>query len=190
MGRTVYWMNVSLDLKIEEGGEHGGSGRWLRIGESLHREFNRRASELSLMVQGRVVYEIMESFWPAAMNDASQEDVMREYGRIWTEKPKVLVSNRRTEAGHNTRIVGGPDALERLAHLRETTDGSIGVGGATIATQLLRRGLLDELLLFTHPTILGAGRPLFDGDVPVGLELLENATFDGGVTMHRYEIRR
>ena len=36
---------------------------------------------------------------------------------------------------------------------RAGTDGNIGVGGAALATQLLRAGLLDELLLCTHPAI-------------------------------------
>ena len=46
--------------------------------------------------------------------------------------------------------------------------------------------LLDEVLLFTHPVILGSGRPLFDGVTsPVRLEPLEQATYTGGVTMHR-----
>jgi dihydrofolate reductase len=64
------------------------------------------------------------------------------------------------------------------------------VRDAALATQLLRAGLLDELLLFTHPAILGFGRPLFDDyDVPIKLDLLEQRTFESGVTMHRYAVR-
>ncbi len=191
MGRFVYWMNVSLDLKIEaEAGENGG-GDWPRITEQLHREFNRRAAALALMVQGRIVYEIMDPFWPDARTDESLPDFMREYGEIWTSKPKILVSRTRTTADHNTEIVGGDDAIAQLADIRERTDGDIGVGGATLATGLLQVGLLDELLLFTHPAILGTGRPLFDGDVGVlQLDLLQQASFDEGVTMHRYAVRR
>ena len=189
MGRTVYWMNVSIDLRIEGVSGEDGGGEWLRIGEPLHLEFNRRARELALMIQGRTVYEIMEAYWPAAADDSSLPAYLREYGRIWTEKPKVLVSNSRTEAANDTRVVGGPDALEQLAQIRAETDGAIGVGGATLATQMLRRGLLDELLLFIHPTILGAGRPLFDDlEEPLGCELVEQATFEHGVVMHRYAI--
>ena len=189
MGRFVYWMNVSLDLRIEQvPGDHG-AGEWLRIDEELHREFNARARDLVLMVQGRVVYEIMEEYWPRARDDASLPDVLREYGEIWTAMPKVLVSRTRRSADHDTRIIGGDDAIEQLAALRAGTDGSIGVGGAALATQLLRTGLLDELLLCTHPAILGFGRPLFDDyDVPVDLELLEQRSFQSGVTMHRYAI--
>jgi dihydrofolate reductase len=190
MGRFVYWMNVSVDLKIEAAPGENGGGDWMRITESLHREFNARARALSMGVEGRVIYEAMEDYWPAARTDESMPDFMREYAEIWTAAPKVLVSRTRTSADHNTTIFGGDDAIERLARLREETEGDIGVGGANVATQLQRAGLLDELMLFTHPVILGQGRPLFDGDVPpVELDLIEQATFEDGVTLHRYSVR-
>jgi len=191
-GRFVYWMNVSLDLRIEAAPGENGGGDWARIGEPLHREFNARARDLTLMVQGRVVHEIMEEFWPDARTNDSFPDYLREYGEIWTSKPKVLVSRTRQSAEYNTRILGTDgDAIEQLAALRAETDGAIGVGGATLATELLRAGLLDELLLFTHPVILGEGRPLFDDPAPlVQLDLLEQATYDQGVTMHRFAIRQ
>jgi dihydrofolate reductase len=189
-GRFVYWMNVSLDLKIERNSGDEGSGDWLRIGEPLHREFNARARAMSMFVEGRVIYETMESYWPAARDDVSRPDWAREYGEIWTSMPKVLVSRTRESAQHNTQIIGGDDAIEQLAALRTHSDGDIGVGGATLATQLLQAKLLDELLLFTHPVILARGRPLFDrNDLRIELELLEQASFDQGVTLHRYAVR-
>ena len=120
-GRFVYWMNVSLDLYIErEAGEHGDieSPSWIRIDEPLHREFNARARAMSVMVQGRTVYEMMDTFWPTARTDESLPGFLREYGEIWTDIPKVLVSRTRTTAEHNTRIIGGDnDAIEQLALL-------------------------------------------------------------------------
>lgn len=190
MGGFVYQMNVSVDLRIEQVPGDDGAGEWLRIDEELHREFNAQARALALMVHGRIIYETMEEYWPRAREDASLPDVMREYAEIWTAKPKVLVSRTRRSADHNTRIIGGDDAIGQLAALRAATDGSISVGGAMLATQLLRAGLLDELLLCTHPAILGFGRPLFDDyDLPIDLDLLEQRSFGQGVTMHRYAIR-
>lgn len=190
MGRFIYSMNVSLDLRIEQVPGDNGAGEWLRISEELHREANAQTRELALMVHGRLIYETMEEYWPRAREDASLPDYMREYGEIWTAKPKVLVSRTRRGADHNTRIIGGDDAIEQLAALRAATDGSISVGGAALATQLLRAGLLDELLLWTHPAILGFGRPLFDDyDMPIELDLLEQRSFEQGVTMHRYAIQ-
>ena len=189
MGRFVYSMNVSVDLRIEQVSGDNGAGEWLRITEELHREFNARTRDVALIVHGRVFYEIMEDFWPRAHEDSTLPDFIHEYGELWTTKPKVLVSRTRHSADYNTRIIGGEDAIEQLAALRAETDGTIGVGGATLATQLLRAGLLDELLLTTHPAILGFGRPLFDDyELPIELELLEQRSFDGGVVMHHYAI--
>ncbi len=193
MGRFVYWMNTSLDLLIEGAVGENGGGDWMRIGERVHRIFNERATDLALMVQGRVVYEIMEGFWPAAATDASQPDYVQEYGSIWTTKPKVLVSASRSEASHNTRVIGsgGRDAtLAALAEIRAEADGPVGVGGATLATHLLEAGLLDEMLLFVHPVILGGGRALFDRvGSRVECDLVEHEALDDGVTLQRYTIR-
>ena len=189
MGRFVYSMNVSLDLRIEQVPGDNGAGEWLRLSEELHREANAQTRTLAVMVQGRVFYEAMEEYWPRAREDASLPDYMREYGEIWTAKPKVLVSRTRPSADHNTRIIGGDDAIEQLAAIRAQTEGTISVNGAALATQLLRAKLLDELMLWTHPTVLGFGRPLFDDyDVPIELDLLEQRSFVQGVTMHRYAI--
>ena len=188
-GRFVYWMNVSLDLFIEHETDEQGGGSWMRIGEELHREFNARARAMPLAVEGRVIHETMEEFWPAARTDGAMPDYIREYAEIWVETPKILVSRTRTTADYNTRIVGGDDAIGELAAIRADSEGDIGVGGATVATQLLRAGLLDELMLFTHPVILGSGRPLFDPPVDlVELDLLEQRSFERGVTMHRYAV--
>ena len=194
MGRMTYWVNVSLDLRIERSpedhvaGEEGGG--WVRIDEQLFREFNERARGVALWVEGRIIYEMMETAWPSAAEDESLPDHLREWGTIWTAAPKILVSNSRTTAGHNTRIVGGADTIAQLAAIRDETDGMIAVGGATLATQLLQHGLLDELLLYTHPAILGSGRPLFDDITePLQCDLLEHAAFESGVAMNRYQIR-
>lgn len=194
-GRFVYWMNVSLDLFIDgaaadEPAENGG-GDWMRITESLHREFNRRAAALTLDVSGRKMYELMDPFWPNARTDESLPDYLREYGEIWVDTPKILVSRTRHAADFDTRVIGADgDALEQLARVRAEGTGDIGVGGATLATQLLHAHLLDEIMLFTHPVVLGQGRPLFDRlEQPLQLDLLEQQQYEDGVTLHRYAVR-
>jgi len=189
MGRFIYSMNTSVDLLIEQvPGDHG-AGAWLRIDEELHEDFNALARECSMFVQGRVFYEIMETSWPEAAADSSLPPVVHEYGQIWVSKPKVLVSRSRGSAGYNTRVVGGEDAVAQLAQIRSDVDGPIAVGGSNLATQLLAAGLLDELVLYTHPSVLGFGRSLFhDYDRPVDLELMEQKRFASGVTRHRYTI--
>jgi dihydrofolate reductase len=197
MGRTVYWTNVSLDGYIERtADDHAGSAgdelpEWTRFDEQVFADVNEQLASLALMVEGRVVYEMMEATWPTAEADESLPGHMREFGRIWTSMPKVLVSRTRASADHNTRVVGGDDAIDQLATIRSTTDGAIGVGGATLATELLHAGLIDELLLYVHPAVLGSGRPLFDDlATTVLLDPLESTDFPGGVSRRRYAVQR
>jgi len=182
-------MNVSIDLLIEQVSEENGAGEWLRIDEEFRRVVNAQTRELASIVHGRVFYELMEGFWPAAQADVSLPQYEREYGEIWTAKPKILVSRTRQTTDYNTRTIGGDDAIDRLADFRASTDGRIAVGSATLATQLLRAGLLDELQLLIHPVFLGFGRPLFDEyELPIDLELIEHRAFASGVVMNRYAI--
>ena len=193
MGRTVYWMNVSIDGFIEAAaGEHDNEGPdWVRIDERLYESFNQQLADLALLVEGRVVYEMMEAAWPQAGDDESLPSYRREFGRIWTAMPKALVSRTRTSAEHNTVVIGGDDAIEQLAAIRADTDGAIGVGGATLATALLHAGLLDELLLYVHPAVLGSGRPLFDDlAAPLLCDLIESTDFPTGVALRRYSVGR
>jgi len=173
-------MNVSIDGYIERAaGEHGADGLeaapgWSRIDQQLHEHFNQQARGLALKVEGRVVYEMMESAWPAAATDDSLPGFLQEFGRIWTAAPKVLVSRTRTSAGHNTRVVGGDNAIEQLAEIRADTDGAIGVGGATLATALLQAGLLDELCVTLAPLLAsGDAKRLIAGSALEQLARLE-----------------
>lgn len=190
-GRYVYAMNVSLDLFIEHHPDEAGAGSWLRIDEPLHQAFNDRTRGFAALVQGRVTHEIMEGYWPGAAVDPEESQVAREFGQIWMNVPKYLVSTTRTHAGHNTQIISGPDVIAQLRDLRDHTDGDIGVGGATLATSLLRHDLLDELHLAVHPVVLGTGRPLFDSlPHPLECDLVDHQGFASGVTLSRLQIRK
>ena len=64
-------------------------------------------------------------------------------------------------------------------------------GGADVAQQYLRAGLLDEIQLHVSPVFLGAGRRLFDGIPPdsAGMEA-ERVVASPGVTHLRFRIVR
>lgn len=193
MGRMIYWMNVSIDLMIEYSGrDHTGADdgpAWAQIDDQLYRDFNDRGRALAMIVEGRKTYELMDPYWPDVLRDESAKPLEREWAEIWTTKPKVLVSNTRTSAEHNTRVIGGEGAIAELAALRDQLAGDIVVGGADLATQLLDAKLIDELVLYTHPAVLGGGRPLFDAiAAPVECELIEQRAFGSGVVLSRYQL--
>ena len=61
-------------------------------------------------------------------------------------------------------------------------------GSITLATALLRSGLIDEIQLRMVPIVLGRGRQLFEGEFDSqNLELLETNPYDRGLVLLRYQ---
>lgn len=183
MGKLIYLMNVSLDGFVETP-DHGLD--WTSIDEELHTWFNDRERSTDASLYGRRLYEVMAAYWPTAASDPSATDAMLEFGRIWNAKPKVVFSNTLDTVSWNSRLVTG-DVGEELAKLKAEFDGDLGVGGPTLASAFIERGLVDEYQLVVHPVVLGAGTPFFPRlDRPIGLRLLETRTFESGVTYLGY----
>jgi dihydrofolate reductase len=68
-------------------------------------------------------------------------------------------------------------------------DKDVGIGGASVAQQALRAGLVDEIYLHVAPYILGNGVRLFDhlGDDSIKLEQV--STLEGPMATHlRYRV--
>jgi dihydrofolate reductase len=178
MGKLIYLMNVSLDGYVETP-EH--STDWTNVDEELHSWFNDRLREVDASLYGRRIYELMAAFWPTAESDASATEAMLEFARIWKSMPKIVFSSALTKVDWNSRLVRG-DVGEELARLRKEFDGDLDVGGPTLASQFIRRGLVDEYQLVVHPVVLGAGTPFFPKlDSPIPLRLTETRTFESGV---------
>ena len=66
---------------------------------------------------------------------------------------------------NSTRITGAP--VEYVKNLRGHSEGGIVVGGGVETVRsLFLQGLIDELILTTHPVVTNEDRRLFDGSVP------------------------
>ena len=182
MGRLIVSMNVSLDGYIEAQGQDDGT--WLRIDDEVHRVFNELAARADAFLYGRKVYEVMIPYWPDAAEDPAKPSYEREYGRLWVETPKVVVSSSLTEPAWNTRVVAA-DVIEEVAHLKRETEGYLlCYGGAQLVTALQEHDLVDEYALFVHPAALGAGVPFFRRTV--NLKLLDVRRFELGALGLRY----
>jgi dihydrofolate reductase len=86
-------------------------------------------------------------------------------------------------------VTDGIDAA--LARAREAAgDRDVAVGGgASVACQYLRAGLLDEIVLHVVPIFLGSGEPLFDDLAGAGLSLeCTGAVCAPGVTHLTYRV--
>ena len=82
------------------------------------------------------------------------------YAHFADQTPHLVLSKTLDQvAWKNTRIVRDIEELRKLKQ-RPGKD-MYAVGGATLVSSLMNRGLIDELRLGIAPIILGAGKALF-----------------------------
>lgn len=180
MRKLIYTFGVSLDGYISD---RDGSIDWTVPDEELHQFHNDRYREIEVSLHGRRLYELMAEYWPHVPENAPS--IEREFGGLWTEKPKVVFSRTLTEVHWNSTLVG-ENAVEEVRGLKAGGDGVMEVGGASLAASLMPHGLIDEYQLFLSPVVLGGGTPLFPSlDKRIQLRLAETRHFNT-VVMLRY----
>ncbi len=113
-------------------------------------------------------------------------EYMREYKDIWLEKEKIVFS-RTLKAAHTGKTIIRPEFIKsEIEELKRRTPGNIGIGGADLASQALDMGLVDEIVLFVYPIILGAGSKWISNKNLAKCNLLETRLFKDGVLLIRY----
>ena len=92
----------------------------------------------------------------------------------------------------NSTLLKG-DATHAVARLKEELDENLVVfGSGVLVRSLMPSDLVDELLLMTHPLVLGSGRRLFSnsGSKPSAFQLVDSATTAAGVIIATYATTR
>lgn len=84
------------------------------------------------------------------------------------------------------------DIADVLKASKKMTDKDIWIeGGANVAQQFLKRGILDEIIITIVPVILGGGIRLFDNiGAEIPLKLQEVKRFDKGLVQLAYTFIR
>jgi dihydrofolate reductase len=187
MARLSYSMMTSLDGFIAT---PSGGLDWVTIDEELHAWSNEQERATVAAIYGRGMYETMAGYWPHAADDPDEPPVVHEYARIWAETPRVVFSRTLHEVAWNSRLATD-DLGTEIRRLKEELDGTISIGGARVAAEAIRLGLVDELWPIVNPVVLGEGRPFLPPDAPrQQLRLVETRTFGSGVVALRYEVAR
>lgn len=182
MGKLIYGINISLDGYISDA---KGDLGWGEPQEDLHRYINDLERNNSLNLFGRKMYEILAVWETWEMGDQFPE-YMREYKDIWLEKDKIVFSRTLKEASTGKTTIRQEFIKSEIEELKRQTPGTIGIGGADLASQALDMGLVDEIVLFVYPVILGAGSKWISNKNLAQCELLETRLFQGGVLLVRY----
>lgn len=186
MRKVTFSMGVSLD-----GYTVGPDGRfdWSAPDEELFRFATDEVRQVGVHLLGRELYETM-LYWETADEDPSQNDLEREFTRLWLALPKVVFSRTLSSVEGSSRLATGTLAEEIERWRAEPGEGDIALGGATLAAEAAETGLIDEYGLRIHPVLVGGGTPFFPrAERRADLDLVDSRRFDSGVTCLRYRVR-
>jgi dihydrofolate reductase len=134
------------------------------------------------LLLGRRTYEDFFSFWP------SQED--NPFTEVLDNTQKYVASTTLREPlpWRNSTLLAR-EAVQAVARLKEQPGQDIVVlGSGELIQSLMRHNLVDEFVLLIHPLVLGSGRQLFRGGVPVTpLRLVNSVMTTTGVIIATYQ---
>ena len=184
MGRLIYTGITSLDGYIAD---ESGSFEWAMPDEEVHAFANELDRNTGIYLLGRRMYEVM-AFWDTEPG-AEEPAVIHEYAGIWQGADKVVFSRSLTGLdGPRARLEQHftPDDVRALV---EAADGDVSVGGAELAGQALKAGLVDEVRQLLFPVIVGGGKRFLPDGLRLDLELVEERRFGNGAVFLHYRVR-
>jgi len=184
MARLIYFTIQSLDGFIEDADGHFG---WAEPDEEVHQLANDLLRPVGTYLYGRRMYETMAA-WETEPALATATPVTADFAKIWQAADKVVYSttlDRPVTARTRIERSFDPDAVRDL---KASADRDLGIGGADLAAQALQSGLVDELDIVLAPAVVGGGKRAIPDGVRLGLELVDQRRFPGGMAYLSYRV--
>ena len=157
--------------------------------DETHEYFTRLLRNASLLLFGRITYQLMVPYWPDIARNQSEDKATNEFARVFDSLDKVVFSTTLKHVeGQDTRIVRS-NVAEEVVALKQQPGKDICVGSLSIASQLSDRRLIDEYHFVVHPVVAGKGPRLFETVKPqdkLQLDFIGSDTFQSGVVALRY----
>jgi dihydrofolate reductase len=158
MRKLIFSIPITIDGFIE-GPNHELD--WVIPDDELHDFYADMLRNSNLILYGRVTYKLMLGYWPNAASDPTATAAMLRFAAALNPLPKVVYSKTINSVDWNTRLVKSFDPQE-VRELKNQPGGNILLGGgASLAQQFIRHGLIDEFQLMVMPAVIGSGTALF-----------------------------
>ena len=186
MRSVTYSLAHSLDGYIAG---PDGTFDWGAPDDEIYQFVMEEIRQVGVHLLGRRLYQTM-LYWETADQDPSLTPEWLAWAELWKALPKVVFSTTLTSVeGSNTRLATGSLAAEIEKLRAEPAEGTIAIGGATLAAEAAELGLIDEYRARVYPVLTGGGAPYFaQHERQVKLELLETRTFTCGVVFLHHRV--
>ena len=181
MADLIYVALASLDGYIED---EEGKFDWAEPDEEVHSFANELERGVGTHLYGRRLYETM-AVWETLPLDG-QPGYIRDFAELWRNSDNIVYSRTlEVPSTPRTRIERDFDA-DAVRQRKEGAERDLAVGGAELAGQALRAGLVDELHLLLAPVLVGGGKRALPDDVHLPLALVGERRFDSGFVHLHY----
>ncbi|HLN52304.1 MAG TPA: dihydrofolate reductase family protein [Lentimicrobium sp.] len=156
--------------------------------DELHQHYNELLKTADTMLFGRTTYQLMESHWPALIENPTGNGPMDEFAGLIDNISKIVYSKSLSGVDWKNTQLKRDILKEEILELKQQPGKDILAGSRSMIVELIDLGLIDELQLTVHPILLGNGLPLFDKiRQRVDLKLLRTKTFTSGALTLYYE---
>lgn len=185
MAKLTYLTNVSLDGYIEDA---HGSLDFTQPDDEVLAFITDLVRPVETWLYGRRLYDMM-AVWETDSTLAAQSALAGEFARVWQTGNKVVYSTTLREtstARTQLERTFDPDAIRAL---KASARGDLTIGGANLAAQAFKAGLVDECQLVIHPAFLGTGKPALPHDMRADLELIEARRVGTGAVYVHYRVK-
>jgi dihydrofolate reductase len=181
MADLIYAALASLDGYIED---EDGKFDWAKPDEEVHSFVNELERGVGTYLYGRRLYETL-AVWETLPLD-EQPEYIRDYAELWRASDKIVYSRTLdTVSTSRTRIERDFDA-DAVRRLKDEAERDLAVGGAELAAEAFRAGLVDELHLLLAPVLVGGGKRALPDDVRLPLDLVGERRFGSGFVHLHY----
>lgn len=184
MADLIYAISASLDGYIAD--DHGNFD-WGRPSEDAHAFFNGLQRSVGTFLCGRRMYETMRVWDTFVLDDLPE--IQRGFAEAWRATDKVVYSSTLgVVAEPRTRLEQTFDP-QVVQAMKDRADRDLSIGGAGLAAEAIRAGLVDRYLLRVVPTIVGGGTAALPDAALVDLALRTTRRFDDGSVLIDYSLR-
>jgi dihydrofolate reductase len=178
MKKVILDLAVTLDGFIE-----GPNGEidWCIMDDDM--DFDGFLSGIDTIFYGRVSYDAWGNYQP-------EGDVSEAERSLWQgvhSKNKFVFSSENRQDDSAAFVSG--DIATKVAEIKKQGGKDIWLyGGAGLIKTFINLGLIDVYRISVHPTVLGAGKPLFeDLKERINLKLIDTKVFKSGVVQLIYK---
>ncbi|WP_426300486.1 dihydrofolate reductase family protein [Arthrobacter sp. R-11] len=184
MAKLIYTAIMSLDGYTADA---EGNFDWSAPDEEVHAFVNELEKQAGTYLLGRRMYEVMA--WWEDLDTAGEPQAIKDYADIWHAADKIVYSTSLDQpTTAKTRIERTFDAGAVRA-LKASAERELSIGGAALAAEAVKAGLVDEFRFFLNPVTVGGGKRFLPDGVGLKLELLDERRFGNGVVYLRYRNR-